>query len=138
MLIFCEIAPSYRVSGILTYLVPPLFFRKGKKTLGKALYKIGLVDSRLLNCTYPRFFARFAIFYFGELLLSLLSFGLPYIVSFSIMVFSKKKQGFPDYMLDLQEVDTSKAKIYNSLEEAKVDQITPHKKAIDFTSTIRR
>lgn len=138
MLIFCEIAPSYLVSGILTYFVPPLFFRKGKKTLGKALYKIGLVDSRLLNCTYPRFFARFAIFYFGELLLSLLSFGLPYIVSFSIMVFSKKKQGFPDYMLDLQEVDTSKAKIYNSLEEAKVDQITPHKKAIDFTSTIRR
>lgn len=138
MLILCEIAPSYLVSGILTYLVPPLFFRKGKKTLGKALYRIGLVDSRLLNCTYPRFFARFAIFYFGELLLSLLSFGLPYIVSFSIMVFSKKKQGFPDYMLDLQEVDTSKAKIYNSLEEVTVDQITPHRKPVDFTSVIKR
>jgi hypothetical protein len=54
------------------------------------------------------------------------------------MVFSKKKQGFPDYMLNLQEIDTSKTKIYNSLDEAKIDQITPHKKGIDFTSTIRR
>lgn len=138
MLIFVEIAPSYLIAGILTYLIPPLIFRKGKKTLGKALYKIGLVDSRLLNCTYPRFFARFAIFYFGELILSLLSFGLPYIVSFSIMVFSKKKQGFPDYMLGLQEIDTSKTKIYNSMEEIQLDQITPHRKPVDFTSVIKR
>lgn len=138
MLIFFEIAPSYLAAGLITYLLPAFIFRRGKRTFGKALYRIGLVDSRLLNCTYPRFLGRFAIFYFGELVLSLLSFGLPYIVSFSLMVFSKKKQGFPDYMLNLQEIDTSKTKIYNSLDEARIDQITPHKKGIDFTSTIRR
>ena len=66
------------------------------------------------------------------------SFGLPYIVSFSIMVFSKKKQGFPDYMLGLQEIDTSKSKIYNSMEEIQLDQITPHRKPVDFTSVIKR
>lgn len=138
ILIFAEIAPSYLLSGLIVYLLPAFIFRKGKKTFGKALYHIGLVDSRVLNCTYPRYLARFAIFYFGELILSILSFGLPYIISFSVMVFSKKKQGFPDYMLNLQEVDTSKTKIFNNLDDIKLDQITPHKKPVDFSSTIKR
>ena len=138
VLIYAEIIPSYLLSGIVVYLLPTFIFRRGRKTFGKAIYRIGLVDKRVLNCTWKRSLARFAIFYFGELVLSLFSFGLPFIVSFSIMVFSKKKQGFPDYMLGLDEVDTSKNKIYNSMIEITMDEITPHKKAIDFSIPIRR
>ena len=130
-LLFLELPVAYALAGILTYLVPPLFFRRGRKTLGKALYHIGLIDGRVLSPTFPRFLARFAIFYFGELILSLFSFGIPYIISFSLMAFSKKKQGFPDYMLGLYEIDTSKANIYMDYVEAELKNEL-HGKAIDF------
>ncbi len=130
-LLFLELPVAYAVAGILTYLVPPLFFRRGRKTLGKALYHIGLIDGRVLSPTIPRFLARFAIFFFGELILSLFSFGIPYIISFSLMAFSKKQQGFPDYMLGLYEIDTSKANIYMDYVEAQLKNEL-HGKAIDF------
>jgi len=131
LLVFLELPVAYTLAAILVYFVPPLFFRRGRMTLGKALYHIGLIDTRLLAPTFPRFLARFAIFFFGELILSLASFGIPYIISFSMMAFSKKKQGFPDYMLRLLEVDTSKADIYlDYVEAATKNQL--HGKPIDF------
>lgn len=130
-LLFIELPVAYALAGILTYLVPPLFFRRGRKTLGKALYHIGLIDGRVLSPTIWRFLARFAIFFFGELILSLFSFGIPYIISFSLMAFSKKKQGFPDYMLGLYEIDTSKANIYMDYVEAQLKNEL-HGKAVDF------
>ena len=100
-------------------------------TLGKALYHIGLIDDRMLSPSFGRFTARFAIFFFGELILSLFSFGIPYIVSFTMMAFSKRKQGFPDYMLHLYEIDTTKANIYMDYVEAELKNEL-HGEAIDF------
>lgn len=131
LLVYLEIPVAYTVGAILIYFVPPLFFRRGRKTLGKALYHIGLIDQRLLSPTVPRYLARFAILFFGELVLSLFTFGIPYIVSFSMMAFSKKRQGFPDYMLRLLEVDTSKADIYIDYVEASTKNQL-HGKPIDF------
>lgn len=131
LLVYLELPVSYVLAAILIYFVPPLFFRRGRKTLGKALYHIGLIDQRLLSPTVPRFLVRFLILLFGELILSMFSFGIPYIISFSMMAFSKKKQGFPDYMVKLLEVDTSKANIYmDYVEAATKNQL--HGKAIDF------
>ena len=130
-LVFLEIPVSYTLAGFLTYFVPPIFFKRGRKTLGKAIYHIGLVDSRVLSPTMARFTARFAIFFFGELILSLFTFGIPYIISFSIMAFSKDKQGFPDYMLHLYEIDTSKANIYMDYVEAQLKNEL-HGEAVDF------
>lgn len=130
-LVFLELPVSYALAGFLVYFVPPLFFKRGRKTLGKALYHIGLLDSRVLSPTFARFTARFAIFFFGELILSLFTFGIPYIISFSIMAFSKDKQGFPDYMLHLYEIDTSKASIYLDYVEAQLKNEL-HGEAVDF------
>ena len=130
-LVFLEIPLAYSLAAFLTFFVPPLFFRRGRQTLGKALYHIGLIDSRILSPTFPRFLARFAIFFFGELVLSVFSFGIPYIISFSLMVFSKNKQGFPDYMLKLIEIDTSKANIYLNYVEAQLKNEL-HGEAVDF------
>lgn len=130
-LIFIELPISYTLAAILVYFVPPLFFRRGRKTLGKALYHIGLIDSRVLSPSLGRFTIRFLIFFFGELVLSLFSFGIPYIISFSIMAFSKDKQGFPDYMLHLYEIDTSQANIYMDYVEAQLKNEL-HGEAIDF------
>jgi len=130
-LVFLELPVSYVLAATLVYFVPPLFFKRGRMTLGKALYRIGLIDSRILSPTLPRFTARFLIFLFGELVLSVFSFGIPYIISFSMMAFSKDKQGFPDYMLHLYEVDTSKTNIYMDYVEAELKNEL-HGEAIDF------
>ena len=130
-LVFAELPSAYILAGILVYFVPPLFLRRGRMTLGKALYRIGLIDDRMLSPTFARFTARSAIFIFGELLLSLFTFGIPYIISFTLMAFSKHKQGFPDYMLHLYEIDTSKANIYMNYVEATLKNEL-HGEAVDF------
>lgn len=135
VLLFVEIPIAYLLSGILVYLIPPLFFKNGRMTLGKFAYQIGLCDSRLLSCTWKRYLARWSIFFFGELVLSLFTFGIPCLASFTLMAFSKKKQGFPDYMLGLFEVDLSHDKLYRSYEEISVDGITGEKKSVDFKPT---
>ncbi len=135
MLFFLEIPIAFLLAGVLIYLIPPIFFKKGRMTLGKAMYQIALVDSRLLSCTFPRYLARWAIFFIGELCLSLFTFGIPCIISFSLMAFSKGKQGFPDYLLGLFEVDISHDKIYSSYEEISLDDVDGEKNPIDFRAT---
>jgi len=131
-LFFCEVPVAFFLSGLVSFFLPGLIFRRGRMSFGKALYHIGLVDSRILSPTFWRFLARFSIFFFGELVLSFFTFGIPFIISFSMMAFSKKKQGFPDYLLGLTEVDGTKAKIYFTKYEAGMDQIKERKKPLDF------
>ena len=130
-LFFIEIPVSLALGAILAYYVPGLFFRRGRKTLGKALFRIGLVDDKILSPSFWRFTARFGIF-FVELVTSLFTFAIPFIISFTLMVASKGKQGFPDYMLRLTEVDVSKAKIYLNKYDALLDSSKQNKEPIDF------
>lgn len=116
----------------LVYLVPPLIFKRGRKTIGKLIYKIGLVDERCLNVSTKRFIARYCIFFFAEIVLSVFSFCVPLIISFSMMCFSKNKQGFPDYMLGITEVETDDSKIYYSMDECAVDIAYKQSKTTDF------
>lgn len=132
MLFYVELPISYLLAGIIVYFVPTLIFSRGKKTFGKALYRIGLVDSRLLSPTFARGLARFCLFYFCELILSLFTFGIPFIISFSMMAFSKKRQSFIDYMLNLREVDTTNDKIFHDYDEITLDGIRKDKKPVDF------
>lgn len=133
LLLWVNIFAVYCFTGILVYFVPPLFFRHGRMTLGKFLYGIGLVDSNCLSPSFPRFLARFAIFYLSILVLSILTFGVPMILSLTLMVFSKNKQGFPDYMLRLTEVDAKRTKIYLSFQEVELEKLNVDKKPVDFT-----
>ncbi|MCR4562358.1 MAG: RDD family protein, partial [Bacilli bacterium] len=135
MLIFAEIMPAYLVAGLLVYLLPPLCNPRGHMTLGKLLYHISLADYNVLAISAKKFLARFAIFYFAELVLSMVTFGIPYLVSFSMMAFSKQKQGFPDYMLGIQEVDTSGQKLFKSFDEIRLSGVDKAKKGVDFKVT---
>ncbi len=132
MLIWAEIAPAFLVTGILVYYVPTLIFKRGRKTIGKLAYHIGLVDKRLLNPSWKKSLARFLIFYFVEWILSVFTFGIPLIISFSMMAFSRNKQGFPDYMLQLVEVDTLENNIYNNYDDIKVELVRKNKKPVNF------
>ena len=137
ILVFVEIPISYAVAGILTYLVPTFIFQRGRKTFGKAIYRIGTVDARMLNPTWKRSLSRFAIFYFAILILSLFTFAIPAIISVTLMGFSKKKQGFADYLLDLQEIDTTNTPVFKTIEEAEVYGADVNKKPIEFEAIIR-
>ena len=90
------------------------------------------MDSRYLSLTFPRFLARFAIFYFGVLVLSFFTFGVPMIISFTMMAFTKKKQGFADFMLNCVEVDNNLENIYFNKYEVTIMKSEERKKAIDF------
>lgn len=130
--IFLEFPIAYVMGAILVYFIPPLFFRRGRKTLGNALYHIGLVDSRYYSPTFLRHLARFAIFLFAELILSIFTFGAPFIISFTMMLGTKSKQGFPDYLLRLNQIDTSKQKIYYNKIDALSDRAKNYKDPTDF------
>lgn len=132
LLIYVELPIAYLLSGVLVYLIPPLCFRRNRCTIGKFVYQIGLLDKDCLSVKTPKYLLRFAIFFFAEMVLSLLTFGIPFIISFTLMAFSKKRQGFPDYMLNLQEVDTSNQRIYKNREEILLKDIDTHKKPVDF------
>ena len=132
MLLLVEIPIGFLLSGIITYMVPPLIFKRGHKTLGKLTYHIGVVGPDYLNLSTKRFLFRFLLFYFSELILSVFTFAIPAIISFTMMAFTKNKQSFHDYMLDYQEVETYNNKSYLSYEEIRVDQVQSNKKPVDF------
>jgi hypothetical protein len=132
ILLWANVFMVYCVTGLIVYLVPLFIFRRGRMTFGKAMYGIGLVDSNCLSPSIGRTLARFSIFYFTILILSLFTFGLPIILSFSLMAFSKNKQGFADYMLRINEVDAKRTKIYFSFQEVELEKTSPYKKPIDF------
>ena len=130
-LLWLEIPVSYVLSIILVYYVPTLCFRRGRRTLGKALYRIGSIDQRFLSPSFWRNTAKWALFLL-EMILGIASVGVIFIISFSMMVFSKNRQAFPDYMTGLQEVDISQNKIYYTYEEIELNDIERHKKPTDF------
>lgn len=129
MLFFVECPIALIVSYSLYYLAVPLILKRGKLTLGRLLFKTGLVDSRVLSVSWKRYLVRFCIMFCGEIVLSIFTFGIPLIISFTMMAFTKKKQNFHDYMLGIEEVDYSESRIFLSLEEASGESI---KKAPDF------
>ena len=136
-LFFVQLPAAVTLSCFITYALPPLIVGRGKPTIGMLIYHIGRVDSSLLSLKPGRFLARYAIFFFGIIILSLFTFGIPLLGSATMMIFSKKKQSFPDYMLGIVEVDTNKQKIYKSKYEISLDSATDHKDAIDFKMRTR-
>jgi hypothetical protein len=121
IVLFAEIPIAILIGSILAFYIPPLFFKRNRQTLGKWLYKIGRTDSHILSVKFGRYTAESAILIFAITLLSLYTLGVPLIISFSMMVFSKKRQDFADYMLGINEVDLSSSKIYYSFDELRLE-----------------
>ena len=130
-LLWVEIPTALVLGILLTYFLPSIIFVRGRCTFGKALYRIGTVDSRYLNPSFGRNLAKWGIFLL-EFVAGIASLGVIFILSTTMMAFSKKRQGFPDFMLGLQEIDMRKDKIYKSLEEIKLEPVTTNKKPNDF------
>src|SRR5574344_491401 len=111
-LIACYLFPI-----IIFFYIMPLIFRRGHTTLGQKIFKIGIVNFDGLNCKFSKFTLRFLFFFFIEIILSLIAFLIPLIVSFSMLGFSKRRQTLHDYVLNTYAVDISQDYIYLNLSE---------------------
>lgn len=131
-LLFVEVPVAVILAGILVYFVPPLIFARGRRTIGMLVYKIGRVGQDVYSLRLGRFIAESAIFIFGILALSLVTLGVPLIISFSMLIFSKKKQDFPDYMLGIETLDLTSSKIYFNRQEIEQEYFFTERKAVDF------
>ena len=112
MLIFLEIPLAAILGAIIIWYIIPVIFWRGKKTLGRLAFRTGLLGKDNMSLKLGTFTIRFLIFFFAEFLLSVVTFCIPLIISLTMSGFSKKKQNFHDYMLNIREVDTYGAKIY--------------------------
>jgi uncharacterized RDD family membrane protein YckC len=132
ILLFQELPISFTAAALLVFYLPPLIMKRGRKTIGKALYSIGRVDKNYLNLSFGRFTAYSATWIFGILLLSCFTLGVPFLVSFSLMAFSKNKQDFSEYMFSIREVSIKNQKIFYSEDEILMENLRSDKKAVDF------
>lgn len=113
------IALAIVISGSIFYLMFPFIFKKNRQTLGKLIFKLGVISADGLRPSGARTFARFAAFFGIEVLVSLVSFALPLIVSFSMFAFSKTGTSLHDYITNTYVVDISTYSIYKSVDDLK-------------------
>ena len=132
VLIFAELIPSAVLSFLITYLLPALIFKRGRQTFGKRLYHIASVKRNCITPGFGKYFAKLGLILL-EFILALPSFCVTLLISFSMMLFSKDKQPFPDYFLDLIDIQVTDKKIYMNSNEVDLDSVETHKEAIKFT-----
>lgn len=131
MLIFVNFPISLFISSFLIYFVPPLIFSRGRQTLGMKIYHISFANKNLFSLSFKEWILKFIIFYFLEFLLSLFTFAIPLFISGTMMMFTKNKQNFNEYMLKIYEIDTEKDRLFKNKSEAILENIT-HIESIDF------
>lgn len=102
---------------LLEVLFPLVFGRRGKQNIGMKIMKLSLLSANGLSLKAGRFFARQMIQLFLEILLSMVSFGIPLIVSFSMMLFRKDGESLHDYLVGAYMVDSADQSVYVSYSE---------------------
>lgn len=134
LVIFVEIPIPVILSSFLTYILPTFIFKRNRYTLGRLSYKIGLIDDRCLAVKTKKIIVKDLILYFGEIILSIFTFGLPILFSFTMSVVTKNKQTFSEFMTGIVEIDCGHTKVFYSKDEIKVEMIDTHQKPINFKS----
>ena len=111
------IAIAIIIGGSLFYLMFPYIFKRNRQTLGKKIFKLGVINANGLRPSNAKTFVRFLLFFFLEIVLSLLTLGVPLIISFSMVAFSKTGTSLHDYLANTYVVDVSTYNIYKSIDE---------------------
>jgi uncharacterized RDD family membrane protein YckC len=115
--IFINFAIPLILSTTIFELIIPLILSRGKKTLGKLVFKLSVVDVQGLSCSYKRYICRFLIFLFIETILNVVAILIPLIVSFSMFVFSKTGQSFHDYLANTYVIEAAGNSVCKTKEE---------------------
>ena len=113
----CTILLSLTIAALILYLIIPLCMKNGE-TIGKKLFFVGLASAKDgFKVKKSQIIVRYLVFYFIELLASIIAIGLPLIVSFSMLVFGKNGNSLHDYLAATILVDRKKSVIYKDYEE---------------------
>lgn len=131
MMILVDFPISLILSSLLVYFLPPLILKRGRQTLGMWIYHISFASKSLYSLTFKEWIIKFLIFYFFEFILSLFTFAIPLFISATMMLFTKSKQNFNEYMCRIYEIDTEKDKLFKNKSEIMLENIS-HSEGIDF------
>jgi uncharacterized RDD family membrane protein YckC len=105
------------LSLFIFYCLIPLFFKRGWQTLGKKVFKLSLINARAVNPSAGQFWARSLILFFVEFVLGSAAFGVPILVSFTMMMKRRDGQSFHDYVTGVYVIDSSDDTVYFSFDE---------------------
>lgn len=108
---------SYLLSVIIINFIFPLIFKRGRLTIGRKIFKIGLVNNKGLSLSLNEFIRYFLFYFIFEDILSLFTFLLPKLLSYLMIIFSRFNQGFTEYVLNFYLVSYENKKIYLNKEE---------------------
>ena len=107
-----EIVLSMSVGFALSFVIMPLILKRGRKTIGMYLFKISLVGGDALNVRGKTLLFRNVLLLLIGYWLTIFTFGIPWLVSLTMMTFSKIGQDFFDYMSGTYVVSTKDKDIY--------------------------
>lgn len=107
-----ELFLAFAIGYTFSFLLMPLFIRRGRRTVGMFIFKISLIGDDALNVTGKRLVARELLSFFILFCLSCFTFGIPILVSLTMMHLSRNSQSFLDYMTGTYVVDSSKQDVY--------------------------
>ena len=107
-----EIVLSMSVGFALSFVIMPLILKRGRKTIGMYLFKISLVGGDALNVRGKILLFRNVLLLLIGYWLMIFTFGIPWLVSLTMMTFSKTGQDFFDYMSGTYVVSTKDKDIY--------------------------
>lgn len=112
-----EVFISVTLSTMIFFLMFPLIFKE-RQTLGKKLMGLAVVSRKDgIVAKRTQYLVRFLAFYVIEILLTIFTFGIPLIVSVSMLFFSKERITLHDYLSATLVVDTRQRPAMHSVEE---------------------
>ena len=112
-----EIYASMTISYFVFYFAIPLWgMKRGRLTIGRSLFKIGMVGRNGLNVSSRRFMAR-SLFSFVAYVILDIAFLAPLLISVGMLFLSNKNQTMADYISGTYMVDIAKDDIYLDLSD---------------------
>lgn len=99
-------------SNFVVYLLIPLIFRRGRKTFGFLLNRIGYVSLDGFSPSIPKVIFKFLFQWILIFLASFFTLGIPLFISVGMVFLSKHHQTLSDYIFGEIPVDTEQDIIY--------------------------
>lgn len=106
---------SLAISATITYLVIPLIAKRGR-TMGKLTFKLSVTNSEGFKAKTSQIVVRFLAFVVLNYALGLMSYMLVPLVSFTLMIFTKRNSAIHDYLAVTMVVDDKASIIYDNRE----------------------
>lgn len=99
--------------SFLNFVVPVCIFRKGRRTFGRAVFKIGILNKRALSPRKRAYLARAILEFLFLIVLDFFAFLIPLMISVTMLLLSNDSQSLVDYLTGQYMVDMSKDDIYD-------------------------